>query len=276
MRKLEAGDLMHSRLIEILEEKRKEVADLKNRRVPRNLEKGRLPIRDFKGALAVKNQIALIAEIKFASPSAGPIRAKKDPALIGKAYEEAGAAAISLLTDRKFFAGDINDLLLLKKAVSLPILRKDFIIDRCQVEESQVFGADAILLISSILSRETLKELLNACREAGMAALTEVHTREDLEKAIESGADIIGINNRDLNTFEVKLDTTLELAPLIPKGRIVVSESGIHGGKDIRLLKGLGIGAVLVGSALMASDRLGEKAKELVAADNAPGKRKDC
>ncbi|KPK23730.1 MAG: hypothetical protein AMK69_17605 [Nitrospira bacterium SG8_3] len=257
---------MHSRLVEILEEKRKEVTDLKNSVLPKGLEKGLLPIRDFKGAIAVKDRVALIAEIKFASPSAGLIREKADPVPIGQAYEEAGASAISLLTDNKFFSGDINDLFPLKRAISLPILRKDFIIDTYQVEESRVFGADAVLLISSILSLKRLKELLTACREAGMAALTEVHTREDLQKAIESGAEIIGINNRDLNTFEVKLDTTLKLAPLIPKGRIVVSESGINQGKDIRLLKGLGIGAVLVGSALMTSDRLGEKAKELVAA----------
>lgn len=258
---------MNSRLVEILEEKRKEVADLKKKGAPKGLEKGLLPVRDFKGAISVKDRVVLIAEIKFASPSAGPIREKTEPALIGKVYEQAGASAISFLTD-KFFSGDINDLLPLKRAISLPILRKDFIIDACQVEESRLFGADAVLLISSILSRETLKELLTACRESGLAALTEVHTREDLEMAIESGAEIIGINNRDLNTFEVRLDTTLELAPLIPRDRVVVSESGIHQGADIGLLKGLGIGAVLVGSALMASERLEEKTKELVAAGN--------
>ena len=257
---------MNSRLVEILAEKRKEVEDLNNSGVQKGLVKDLLPVRDFEGAIAVKDQVTLIAEIKFASPSAGPIRAKTDPAHIGKVYERAGASAISLLTDKKYFSGDIKDLLPLKRAVSLPILRKDFIIDRCQVEESRAFGADALLLISSILSPETLKELLSACHEAGIAALTEVHTREDLEKAIESGADIIGINNRDLNTFEVKLDTTRELAPLIPKGRIVVSESGIHQGEDVRLLKGLGIGAVLVGSALMASNTLEEKTMELVRA----------
>ncbi len=257
---------MNSRLVEILEEKRKEVTDLKKGNAPRGPEEEILPVRDFKGAISRKDRVCLIAEIKFASPSAGPIRKKMDPAIIGRAYEHAGASAISFLTDKKFFSGDINDLLPLKRAISLPILRKDFIIDACQVEESRLFGADAILLISSILSAEILGELLSACRESGLAALTEAHPREDLEKAIESGAEIIGINNRDLNTFEVRLDTTLELAPLIPGDRIVVSESGIHHGSDIRVLKGLGIRAVLVGSALMASGTLGEKTKELVAA----------
>ena len=266
---------MHSRLIEILEEKRREVSALKRsvlknvalkRGALKGLEKGGPSLRDFKGAISGKGRIALIAEVKFASPSAGPIREKTDPADIGQVYEKAGASAISLLTDRKFFSGDIEDLPPLKKAISLPVLRKDFIIDGCQIEESRAYGADAVLLIARFLSLETLKTLLGACRDSGMAALTEVHTREDLEKAIESGAEIIGINNRDLNTFEVRLDTTLELAPLIPKDRVVVSESGIHQGKDIRMLRRLGIRAVLVGSALMASHALMEKTKELVTA----------
>ena len=261
---------MNSRLVEILEEKRREVDALQRLALQRpafkDLEEGTPPLRNFKGAISGKGRIALIAEIKFASPSAGPIREKTNPADIGRAYEEAGASAISLLTDKKFFSGDIKDLLPLKRTVSLPILRKDFIIDGCQIEESRAYGADAVLLIASFLSLETLKTLLGACRDSGMAALTEVHTREDLEKAIECGAEIIGINNRDLNTFEVRLDTTFELARLVPGDRIVVSESGIHHGKDVRLLRGLGIRAVLVGSALMASDALTEKTRELVTA----------
>jgi indole-3-glycerol phosphate synthase len=261
-----AGTSMNSRLIEIMEEKRREVDALKQKGNIEGLEEGIPPIRNFKGAISGKDRIALIAEIKFASPSAGPIREKTDPADIGRVYEKAGASAISLLTDRKFFSGDIKDLLPLKKAISLPILRKDFIIDVCQIEESRVHGADAVLLIAGLLSREALRTLLAACGDSGMAALTEVHDREDLEKAIESGAEIIGINNRDLNTFEVRLDTTLELAPLIPKDRVIICESGIHKGKDIRMLRGLGIRAVLVGSALMASDSLGKKTKELMTA----------
>jgi indole-3-glycerol phosphate synthase len=264
-----AGTSINSRLIEILEEKRREVSVLQRSAVQmraKGLGKGGPSLRDFKGAISVKDRVALIAEIKFASPSAGPIRERTDPADIGKVYEKAGVSAISLLTDRKFFSGDIEDLLPLKKAVSLPVLRKDFIIDVCQIEESRAYGADAVLLIASFLSQNILKMLLTACRDSGMAALTEVHTREDLEKAIDCGAEIIGINNRDLNTFEVRLDTTLELAPLIPKDRVVVSESGIHQGKDIRMLRRLGIRAVLVGSALMASHALMEKTKELVTA----------
>jgi indole-3-glycerol phosphate synthase len=266
-----AGSSLNSRLVEILEEKHREVDALKRDAFKqkgrlKGLEEGIPPIRNFKGAISREDRVGLIAEIKFASPSAGPIRDKTDPVDIGKVYEEAGASAISFLTDKKFFAGDIRGLLPLKKAISLPILRKDFIIDVCQIEESRVFGADAVLLIAGLLSLETLKTLLAVCRDAGMAALTEVHNREDLEKAIESRAEIIGINNRDLNTFEVRLGTTFELAPLIPKDRVIVSESGIHDGKDIRMLRGLGIRAVLVGSALMASDALEEKTKELVTA----------
>ena len=262
---------MNSRLVEILEEKHREVEALKRNAFK---QKGRLKgleeevptIRDFKGAISREDRVSLIAEIKFASPSVGPIRDKTDPVDIGKVYEGAGASAISLLTDKKFFSGDIRDLIPLKKAISLPILRKDFIIDECQIEESRVYGADAVLLIAGLLSLESLKTLHAACRDAGMAALTEVHNREDLEKAIESGAEIIGINNRDLNTFEVRLDTTFGLAPLIPKDRVIVSESGIQDGKDIRMLGGMGIRAALVGSALMASDSLAEKTKELVTA----------
>ena len=210
--------------------------------------------------------ISVIAEIKFASPSAGPIREKTDTVSIGRIYEEAGAAAISLLTDDRFFRGDVRDLPYLKKSVSLPILRKDFILDPCQVTESFTYGADAILLIARILSKGQLKELLDMSNELGMTALSEVHDAADIEKAIEAGADVIGINNRDLDTFQVDLGTTLALAPLVPKDCIIVSESGISTGKDVRLLKKLGVDAVLVGTALMGSKNLEVKTKELVEA----------
>ncbi|MDY6972230.1 MAG: indole-3-glycerol-phosphate synthase, partial [Thermodesulfobacteriota bacterium] len=177
-----------------------------------------------------------------------------------------GAAGISLLTDAKFFGGDLDNLAPLKKAVSLPILRKDFIIDELQVIESSLCGADAILLIARILEREKLKDLLTAARESGLAVLTEIHDRADLDKAVGSGADIIGINNRDLDTFGVDNKTTLELAPMVPGPRVVVSESGISDVEDIRLLKDSGISAVLVGSSLMASDDIAKKTRELVEA----------
>ena len=257
---------MHARLVEIFKEKQSEVQHLKTvgYAAPEiNFSRNR---RDFKMALTNHKGIDLIAEIKFGSPSAGTIREISDPVTIGKAYEASGAAAISLLTDRKFFKGDLQNLPQLKKAVGLPILRKDFIIDEVQVKESAAFGADAILLIARILSFEQLERLLFVSRECGLAVLTEIHNKEDLEKAAKCDAQIIGINNRDLDTFGIDLNTTLELAPLIPKDRVVISESGIESPDDMVALKGLNLQAVLVGSALMAADDPGEKAAELVQA----------
>lgn len=262
---------MHSRLIEILAHKRDEIIGLRKRETGAHAPQDPLPVRDFKGALCSQKGISVIAEIKFAAPSAGSIREKTDPVSIGKIYEEAGAAAISLLTDGRFFKGDVRDLPPLKKSVSLPILRKDFILDPCQVSESFAYGADAILLIARILSETQLKELVCMTRELGMAALTEVHDDRDLGKAVEAGANIIGINNRDLDTFTVDLGTTFKLASLVPKDRIVVSESGISSGEDVRLLKQVGVNAVLVGTHLMGSPDLKEATAALVHSGNGKG-----
>jgi len=241
------------------------VARLKKSR-PFNRDKERQPLRDFKAAISIPQKISLIAEIKFASPSAGRIREKADPIPIGRIYEDAGAAAISLVTDRPFFQGDLEHLPRLKKALSLPILRKDFIIDAVQVRQAYFYGADAILLIARILSQQQLAELIGACREMGMAPLTEVHDRDDLEKAVACDAEIIGINNRDLDSFNVDIDTTFKLAPLVPNNCILVSESGITAKGDIRALQTTGIQAVLVGSALMRSRDPAKKTKEIVIA----------
>lgn len=257
---------MHSRLAQILAEKSKEVDTLKKEGISRNRDNDLPPIRDFMGAISAPNNINLIAEIKFASPSAGIIHEKEDPITIGQVYEEAGAAAISLLTDKRFFRGDLSNLPRLKRATSLPILRKDFIVDEIQVRESFQWGADAILLIAHILSRQKLKGFLRMCQSLGMAALTEVHDQSDLNKALDCGADIIGINNRDLDTFKVDLATTLRLAPLVPGGHIIVSESGINNGGDVRVLKRVGVHAILVGTALMKSEDIGKKAKGLAGA----------
>jgi len=254
---------MHHRLTEILAEKQNEVARL-NRSMPFNRDEERQPLRDFKSAISIAPKISLIAEIKFASPSAGLIRKKVDPIPIGRIYQDAGAAAISLLTDQRFFHGDLKQLPRLKKATSLPILRKDFIIDEVQVREAFFYGADAILLIARILSQQQLAELTSLCRELGMAPLTEIHDRDDLEKAMACGAEIIGINNRDLDSFKVDINTTSELAPLVPENCIVVSESGIKNKKDILYLKGTGIHAILVGSSLMKSKDLALKTREIV------------
>ncbi len=257
---------MHPRLNEILAHKRREVESLRKKGLPDGRRMGLAPIRDFKKAISRPDGIGLIAEIKFGSPSAGVIRERTDPCSLGRIYEESGVTAISLLTDSRFFGGDVEDLPRLKKAVSVSLLRKDFILDEIQVRESFLFGADAILLIARILSREELKELVAASEEFGLTPLTEIHDRDDLEKAVEGGATVIGINNRDLDTFEVSLQTTFDLAPLIPKGCIKVSESGISDNKEIGLLRSVGIEAVLVGTSIMKSEEMTAKLRELAAA----------
>ncbi len=255
---------MHSLLRKILAEKEKEVRALKKKDAPFTGTPYPLPRRDFKKAINQSGKMGLIAEIKFASPSAGPIRDKTDPLTIGRIYEQAGASAISFLTDQKFFGGDLKCLPLLKKAIALPILRKDFILDEIQVRESERSGADAVLLIARILSERKLGGLLDLCHELDLAALVEVHDRDDLEKAKDCGAEMIGINNRDLDTFSVNLGTTLDLIPHLPPGCLKVSESGISNTADIRLLKDAGVQAVLVGTSLMKSANLLEKTRELI------------
>ncbi|MBN2062447.1 MAG: indole-3-glycerol phosphate synthase TrpC [Deltaproteobacteria bacterium] len=261
----EIENTMHRKLLEIINVKKDEVKKLKRDGIEFN-KVDLPPIRNLRKALATPDQVNLIAEIKFASPSAGIIKEWTDPSEIAKGYESAGASAISLLTDEKFFQGKISFLPLLKRSLNIPVLRKDFIIDEVQVRESFVYGADAILLISRILSRQQLKDLIEAGRELGIAQLVEVHDREDIENAVDCGAEIIGINNRDLNSFTVDLNTTYKLAPLIPGDRALVCESGIENGTDIEPLKKIGIDAVLVGSALMKSSDPAKKAEELVKA----------
>jgi indole-3-glycerol phosphate synthase len=256
---------MHQKLKEIIEEKEKEVARLKENGIG-SVDGDIPPLRDFRAAISCSGKINLIAEIKFASPSAGTIREKTDPVSIGKIYETSGASAISVLTDKKFFNGDIRNLPVLKRAVSIPILKKDFIIDETQIHEAKTFGADAVLLIARILSSSRLKDLLELCKEYGLSALTEIHDQKDLEQSFECGADIIGINNRDLDTFNVDINTTTNLAGLVPESCVLVSESGIGKAEDIISLEGKGINAVLVGSALMSSGDPGLKTRELVEA----------
>jgi indole-3-glycerol phosphate synthase len=253
-------------LKEILTHKRSEVQNLRKRGLPDNGRRGFSPVRDFKKAISKPDRLGLIGEIKFASPSAGVIRERTDPCAIGRMYEENRVSAISLLTDSRFFGGDLNDLPRLKEAVSVPLLRKDFILDEIQVRESFLYGADAVLLIARILSREELKELIAVSKALGLIPLTEIHDLDDLEKAIEGGAEIIGINNRNLDTFEVSLQTTFDLAPLIPKGCIKVSESGISGKEEIGWLRSVGIQAVLVGTSIMKSEEMTDKLRELTSA----------
>lgn len=256
---------MHQKLKEIIEQKKKEVSLLEKEGIPECSPDLPAP-RDFRAAISVPDRINLISEIKFASPSAGKISDIKDPAETGRMYESCGAAAISLLTDRVFFSGDIKYLPAVKGAVSIPVLRKDFIIDEIQLYEAKRFGADAVLLIARILTQKELDNFLGLCRDLAMAALTEVHDMKDLEKALSCGADIIGINNRDLDTFLIDISATRRLAPHVPKETVLVGESGFSTANDIRQLKGTGVNAVLIGSALMSNSDPAGKTRELVKA----------
>ena len=256
---------MHPQLKKILEEKKKEVTELKKKGLDSRIDPP-FPIRDFRAAISLPDKIGLIAEIKFASPSAGEIRVKTDPVSIARTYEAAGASAISLLTDRKFFHGDLRTLPLVKGSVKIPILRKDFIIDEIQVREAFIHGADAVLLIARILSFGQLRGFIELCHETGLTPLTEVHDRQDLQKALECKAGVIGINNRDLDSFKVDVHRTYELAGMAPAGCTLISESGIQNKKDIENLKATGVRAVLVGSALMGSSHIARKTEEFVRA----------
>ena len=223
----------------------------------------RTPPRGFRAALEADERVALIAEVKKASPSAGLIREDFDPAAIARAYEEGGARGISVLTDERFFQGSLEHMRAARDAISLPVLRKDFILDGIQLHEARAWGADCVLLIVAALDRGQLASLGDKSRRLGMDALVEVHDERELEVALEAGADMIGINNRDLRTFKVSRDTTRRLAPLVPEGVVIVAESGIRSRSDIRELKTCGVDAVLVGESLMRSSDLAAAAREL-------------
>jgi len=216
-------------------------------------------------ALALKgDHIRLIAEVKQASPSRGMLSPNFNSIKLAQTYAEGGAAAISVLTEANYFMGSIEHLAAIKEAVGLPLLRKDFIFDPYQVYESRAYGADALLLITAILSQEQLKEFVSLSHSLGLRCLVEVHNEGELERAVLSGAEIIGINNRDLNTFTVDIATTRSLRPLIPQERIVVSESGIKSKGDIGKLRKWGVDAVLVGEALVTAGDVRAKMKELL------------
>ncbi|MDN5347653.1 MAG: indole-3-glycerol phosphate synthase [Clostridia bacterium] len=256
-------------LKEILDYKRREVATAKET-LPLSELKDKLsrlePRRNFRDSLRPRDGVRVIAEVKKASPSRGVIRHAFDPVELAGAYTRGGAAAISVLTDSRFFQGQPGYLALVRKATPLPLLRKDFIIDEYQLYESCLLGADAVLLIVAALTPAQLGEYLHIARGLGLAALVEVHTATEVKIALDAGAEIIGINNRDLQTFEVDLRTTLELRPLIPGDRMVVSESGIKTRRDIELLAAAGIDAVLVGEALSAAQDVEGKVRELAEA----------
>jgi len=221
---------------------------------------------DFASALC-GDRIKLITEVKKASPSRGIIRPDFNPVEIARVYTSHGASAISVLTETRYFQGSINYLRTIGNALGkkrLPLLRKDFLCDPYQVYESRAYGADSLLLIVAILTADKLQELLGLSHDLGMKCLVEVHNEAELETALRSGARIIGINNRDLNTFAVDLATTERLRPLIPPDRIVVSESGIKDRSDMEKLRQWGVDAVLIGEALMSVPDIAAKMKELL------------
>jgi len=253
-------------LDQIVAAKRQEIASLKKITPLANMQKavGDLPpTRAFRQAINHR-PCAIIAEVKRSSPSKGRIRDDFDPVQIASIYQEHGARAVSVLTDKQFFEGNGAYLAAIKKAIALPLLRKDFIIDAYQIYESRILGADALLLIAAILEPRQLQEYIELAEQLGLAPLVEVHDKEELAKALVAGAEIIGINNRDLQTFSTDLKRTLELAPIIPQGKIVVTESGITTRKDIELLMAAGINCFLIGEALMRADDIGEKLRELL------------
>lgn len=210
-----------------------------------------------------ENPYRIIAEVKKASPSKGVIRKDFDPLMISQSYERAGVNAISVLTEPHFFQGDLEYLTQIRRYVGTPLLRKDFIVDRYQLVEALVYGADFVLLIAKALSRKELKSLLEYTRHLGMEALVEIHDKTDLTKAIFAGADIIGINHRNLETFEMDMELTKTLVPLIPKGKIVVAESGIETHETVVELSRTGADAFLVGEHFMRQDNIEEAVKAL-------------
>lgn len=220
------------------------------------------PARSLADALS-GDTVRVIAEVKRRSPSAGDLAANLDPATLAVVYADSGASAISVLTDRKYFSGTLDDLVVVREAVSLPVLRKDFIISEYQVLESRAFGADAVLLIVRALDSDDLSDLLDYARTLGMQALVEVHAEEELDTALDAGADVIGINNRDLAHFTTDLDVTRRLAPRVPDGHVVVSESGIRSREQIESLRRVGVHTVLVGESLVRHADPGEKLREL-------------
>ncbi len=212
-------------------------------------------------------RIALIAEVKKASPSRGVLRPDFEPVSLAREYAEAGASAISVLTDERHFQGTLGHLRAIREALPAgpPLLRKDFLFDEYQVYEARANGADALLLIAAVLKTGVIAELIELTESLGMAALVEVHDETEVERALKAGADVLGVNNRDLRTFEVDLATTERLRPLIPAEKTVVAESGIFTRDDMRRLESCGVHAVLIGEALVTASEPGAKVRELLA-----------
>ena len=262
---------MSDLLQKILATKAKEVAAARVRRSPAALAdeaRAASPPRDFIGALRGRisaGKPAVIAEIKKASPSRGVLRPIFDPAAIARRYEAGGAACLSVLTDREYFQGACEHLAAARAACSLPVLRKDFIVDEYQMAEARAIGADCVLLIVAALDDARLSALERCAGDYGMAVLVEVHDAQELERALGLATPLIGINNRDLRSFEARLETTLELLPRVPPGRIVITESGIVAQADVARMRAAGLQAFLVGEAFMRAADPGAALRTLFA-----------
>ncbi len=258
---------MHDILKDILVQKHKEAATLKSN-CPKLCEKVRPRVCCQNKSLryALKNEkISVIAEIKRRSPTKGEMAAIENPISLAREYISGGANAISVLTDKKFFGGSLQDMTavsILLKNIACPVLRKDFIVDKYQIYESVVAGADAVLLIVSVLGGKT-REFLEIAKDMNIEALVEVHTKAELEIAIDSGVEIIGINNRDLNTFQVDISRSLELVKLMPKNVLKVSESGVSSSDTAKKLKDAGFDAILMGEALVCAQNPSTLIKKL-------------
>lgn len=253
-------------LDDIVASTREAVRTAKLKRPPADMKRrcrDREAARPFAESFSDGSNLKLIAELKQASPSQGLLRKAFNPVSIAKIYEEAGAAALSVLTEERFFQGSLDDLARVRSAVTRPLLRKDFLIDEYQVYEARAFGADAILLIAAILDDGRLKDFQSLARDLAMDSLIEVHTEAELDRALKAEARLIGINNRDLATFKTNLETTFRLITGIPDDRVVVSESGIGQRKDLDRLFEAGTDAVLIGETFMRSPDIQAKIREL-------------
>jgi len=259
-------------LVEILRRKREDIAELLRVRAEGSIRNSALRVREkaephrLRKMLAAKNpEFKIIAEYKRRSPSKGNIREDLQPAEAASLYQNAGACAISVLTEKHFFGGSIDDLREVRATTALPVLRKDFIIHPVQLFEAAEAGADAVLLIAAALEDETLGELLSiAEEELGLDAVVEVHTKEEIERATNCGAQLIGINNRDLTTFEVSLSTSEALIRYAPENALLISESGLRTGDELSRLRTLGFDGFLIGGSLMQSDNPGDALRKLI------------
>lgn len=258
---------MSTILDEILAQKHREVAAARNQVNLADLE-ARLatapPVRGFLEALRSAARPGLIAEVKKASPSAGLIRADFDPVAIARQYEVAGATCLSILTDEKFFQGHLSYLRDIRQIVRIPVMRKEFIIDRYQIAEARVAGADCVLLIAECLDDDQLNDLYTYAHSLGMDALIELYDLENIPRVLATGTKLLGINNRDLRTFVTSLEHTFRVKQQIPEDVLLVSESGISSNADIQRLRSSGIGAVLVGESLMKQPHIGNAVRELM------------